>query len=136
MEADLWTTLSNKMGHRWHASRVESHSTSPGIPDVDYCMEGFKSNLELKHTHKKKRPKIRNSQVRWHHRRAEHGGHSLILTHFDLQYEDIYMFHLGKDARRLAVEDFPYWRGKAIWVFNDGSELDVTILSAILRNEL
>ncbi len=144
METDLWTTLNTLMGKRWHASRVESHATSPGIPDVDYCVtkldhrmlgaKGVEGHIELKHTHKLKRPKIRNSQVRWHHKRHESGGRSLILTHFDTEYEDLYMWHLGSQARRLATEDFPYWRGSALWVFEH--EMDRDVVAAILRNEL
>ena len=102
-ETDLWQELDKCMGKSWHASRVESHSTSAGIPDVDYCYRGD-GHVELKFGDKI--PNIRDSQVRWLSRRSKYGGKCYILTKVKLIFlkpEWCYLWHLGSKAAYLQA---------------------------------
>lgn len=58
-------------------SIVESHATSPGIPDVNYCVKGVEGWIELKQF-----PKIdiKTSQVRWFRERVKAGGFPLFVV--------------------------------------------------------
>lgn len=89
-EAKLWKELDDLMGNAWHASRVESHATSAGIPDVDYYYEGD-GHIELKFSKNTDIPNIRDSQVRWIKRRSEVGGKVYILT--KMRQKDIFDPH-------------------------------------------
>jgi len=72
-ESALWKHMKKNIGHLGHFSRVESHETSSGIPDVDYCIRGVEGHIELKFA-RGKIPKIRGTQVRWFRDRAKQGG--------------------------------------------------------------
>ena len=110
-EADLWTELKDCMGKSWHASRVESHSTSSGIPDVDYCYKGD-GHVELKFE-EKGIPNIRDSQIRWLTRRSRFGGKCFILSKIHITWHNhpwCYLLHLGSKAAELqANPTSEYW---------------------------
>jgi len=77
-EAALWRALDAGLGHRGHFSRVESHETSAGIPDVDYCLNGVESHIELKFG-RTVAPKIRPTSGKYWmlHKGATIGTHKL-----------------------------------------------------------
>jgi hypothetical protein len=109
-EANLWDDLSEVMDETdWHASRVESHATSAGIPDVDYCYHGD-GHVELKFGTVLKMPRIRDTQVRWMVKRAAAGGKVLILTNIVTDEGHIYLWHPGKFALQLyGNPGYAYW---------------------------
>lgn len=64
---------------RGHWVRVESGSMGPGTPDVNVCMGGVESWLELKKTDAWK-VRIRGAQVGWCETRSRHGGRVFVAT--------------------------------------------------------
>lgn len=86
---DFWLILVNEARFRkWvvssikkvggHASSVESHATSPGIPDVDFCIDGISGHIELKVCSSRG---LRQSQVLWFRQRLKAGGKPWILIY-------------------------------------------------------
>jgi hypothetical protein len=62
-----------------HRSAIESHISSPGIPDLNIFLEGVDVWVELKASHISK-VKMRASQKAWHVKRARHGGKSWVIV--------------------------------------------------------
>jgi len=62
-------------------SRVESKNTSPGIPDLDYCLQGNEGKIELKYCTTKRGADIKPSQVRWMRQRVKSGGKPIYLCY-------------------------------------------------------
>lgn len=60
-----------------HASSVESHAMSPGIPDIDFCIDGVSGHIELKVCSSRG---LRQSQVLWFRKRLKAGGSPWILV--------------------------------------------------------
>lgn len=100
-EQKFWEEFSGNLGHKGHFSRVESHATSAGIPDIDFCMSDVESHIELKFGNEKKAPSIRPSQVKWFDRRVKAGGHPIILAKIELDDGTRYCFYAGSKAREL-----------------------------------
>lgn len=63
----------------WHVSSIESHMSSPGIPDLNVFVEGIDVWVELKVCHAG-RIKMRPPQKIWHAKRAKTGGKSWVLV--------------------------------------------------------
>lgn len=69
---------------KWHLSWIESHETSPGIPDIEYCVKtphqigGVVGNIELKALGDNM--EVRPSQLKWFRERMAAGGNPLILV--------------------------------------------------------
>lgn len=65
-----------------HYSQIESHATSIGFPDIDYCVDGVNGHIELKFgdATKNKKPHMRPSQIMWFRNRIQAGGHPLIFA--------------------------------------------------------
>lgn len=83
-ESRLWDDLRGACkGTGIHFSRVESHSTSPGIPDLSYCVNSVEGFMELKSWDPKKGFRLRQSQVAWTRARDRAGGRVFLL--FDKQ---------------------------------------------------
>lgn len=83
-ESKLWDDLRDACkGTGIHFSRVESHATSPGIPDLSYCTMGHEGFMELKSWDPKKGFTLRRSQVAWTRARDRAGGRVFLL--FDKQ---------------------------------------------------
>lgn len=71
-EASFWKYLQKLLPKEGHYSRIESHDTSDGFPDVHYTLKGVSGTIELKDA---KRPGakhpfkgesgLRASQIRW-----------------------------------------------------------------------
>jgi len=87
-EAVLWGWLRDRLPSG-HYSRVESE-TSPGIPDVNFCVRGVEGWVELKSTAKTsghpfrrrgdKGKGLRAAQIRWITGRVKEGGRVWILA--------------------------------------------------------
>lgn len=87
-ESKLWDDLRDACrGTYIHFSRVESHATSPGIPDLSFCVAGCEGFIELKSWDPKKGFTLRRSQVAWTRARDRAGGRVFLL--FDKQ-EDLF----------------------------------------------
>ena len=129
-EGDLWKDMHKNVNHLGHFSRVESHETSAGIPDVDYCINGTEGHVELKFG-RDRAPKIRATQVKWFRNRVRAGGKPWLFTEIRTAKRSIYMLHEGKHVGHLArMKDLGVWRStaKVIW---DGS-MDWRLLISIL----
>ncbi len=117
-ESDLWKHIKNNIGHRGHFSRVESHETSSGIPDVDYCIDGVEGHMELKFA-VNAAPKIRGTQVQWFRKRGKAKGNPWMFSHLVLHNKDYYLLHRTSAMIDLAKQkDVSKWIGSAacIWV--------------------
>ena len=131
-ETILWNELNSEMqlSARWHATRVESHALSSGIPDVDYCFSGD-GHIELKWGFvNKKMPEIRDSQIRWITKRTLVGGKVFILTKLEHSEGPQYLVHKGDFVSQLRIgRDYEYWFNNRI---NDNYwKLDRTELGKI-----
>ena len=79
-----------------HVSWVESHDTSIGIPDLNYCSGRVEGWLELKAG-----PdiEVRASQVRWMKDRIKAGGHPLFL----IEWGNMFLIIPGSAASDLRL---------------------------------
>lgn len=123
-ESDLWLQLKDRIGLHGHFCRVESHEVSNGIPDVDYCLRGTESHIELKFHNQLKLPKdfIRPSQVRWFRKRIKAGGRPWLLALFLVGGTRYYMLFddLEEICRLPTIWDWEIhakriWREKMNW---------------------
>lgn len=122
-EQHMWEEIRDNIGHLGHFCRVESGLTSPGIPDIEYCIEGVRNNLELKHADKKARPKVRPTQVRWFRKRNRAGGRPWLFLRDDRGVTPMYYLFDCKTVPKLArlhVDEwlplaFRTWAGKMDW---------------------
>lgn len=71
-EASFWKYLSKLLPKEGHYTRIESHDTAPGFPDVDYTLNGNRGKIELKDAKRpgakypfKGQSGLRSSQFRW-----------------------------------------------------------------------
>ena len=98
-EASFWKYLVKCLPKEGHYSRIESHDTSSGFPDIHYTLSGNSGTIELKDA---KRPgskypfsgpsALRKSQLRWIE--AEIAANGVILL--ALQCGDrVYMLRAG-----------------------------------------
>ena len=140
-EADLWRWFRDELTSTYAGidiQRVESGSTSEGIPDVNYCLRGVEGWLELKvGTITKRDPHLvtlglRPAQAFWLARRARAGGRASILAAIPPteplltgRWGHLFLFSgltaprlremdgsLGLDEiRRMAAADLPKQRG-------------------------
>jgi hypothetical protein len=140
-EANLWQELKTTMEFcphpGWHASRVESHALSAGIPDVDYCYLGD-GHIELKYGHvHMMMPEIRDTQIRWMLSRSSVGGKVYILTKLQ-QHTDPrsfeYLWHRGAMAMELYKDrSYDFWFNSRM---NDNYwELNLDEILTILKGE-
>lgn len=64
-----------------HVSMVESPETSPGIPDLNWCINGKEGWTELKVSIYGENPHIRPTQKAWIRRRVKVGGFVNLLCY-------------------------------------------------------
>ena len=121
-EAALWKDMRRNIGHLGHFSRVESHESSAGIPDVDFCIAGVEGHVELKFGTDTKAPKIRPTQAKWFRDRVKEEGKPWMFTLIGVKCRSVYMLHEGSWVPHLAENpyDFDLWLGSACRVW-DGS---------------
>lgn len=105
-ESDLWryvrTTVKPVIGGHW--SRIESHATSLGVPDVNVCHQSQDVWIELKQGDD---AEIRPSQYRWIKDRLNEGAKNIWILHHQ---EDL-GFMLIQGCMIDVIKDRP----KAVW---------------------
>jgi hypothetical protein len=82
-EKRLWEYLFGNVGHLGHFSRVETHESSAGYPDVSYTIDGFNGHIELKFSKGKRPPTLKPSQSAWFRMRVKHGGRPLVFFGYE-----------------------------------------------------
>lgn len=82
-EARFWRWLRRRLLQQVpgvHLTRVEN-SAEPGMPDVNYCLEGYESTLELKYTSRfPLKHKVSTSQRIWLRRRSRAGASVRVVV--------------------------------------------------------
>lgn len=96
-ENGLRVKVKEALKDKAHLSWVESHSTSPGVPDLNYCIDGVEGWLELKSGSFD----VKASQVRWFEDRVAKGGWPLFL----IEMGGIFMLVPGSKACRLKISN-------------------------------
>jgi len=80
-ESALWDYLQGVLPLGGHYSRIESNDTSPGIPDVHYCINGIAGFIELKIGDAPFGDRgLRKSQRDWFEMQVAQGGRVWILA--------------------------------------------------------
>ncbi len=124
-EENLQRALIKAFKRRGHFSEVESHETSAGIPDIDYCMNGIESHIELKFGNAIA-PRIRPSQVKWFRDRVRAGGHPWLFTCIMGTSGKYWMLHKGaaigthllhleRDLKKWQLCSIAMWEGRMDW---------------------
>jgi hypothetical protein len=89
-----------------HAVNMEPGLTNPGIPDINWCLEGIIGDLELKFGCGKRNraPHIRPSQLVWFRERIKAGGYPMLAYYIEEpKYADeVYIFQ-GRYIEQLAM---------------------------------
>lgn len=132
-EDKFWREINKQMVKRWHACRVESHASSPGIPDVSYCISitGCEGHIELKYGSHNSMPNIRHSQIKWLWDRSQAGGRCFILSKIIWKGKPYYTIHKGDMASRLNLNsNIEYWVEHSL--FHSPTEIDYGNLLFIL----
>lgn len=113
-EKKLWGTLKDGLDHLGHLDRIESHATSQGRPDVNYCFNGVQGDVELKiYDRKRGGFVLRATQNAWMCNRVRHGGTPWILARYDDQFgKPEFLLIPGAKSREL-IHDRSYETWKA-----------------------
>jgi hypothetical protein len=135
-EKVLWNTIKDAIGHIGHFDRIESHATSQGRPDVNYCIDGLEGDIELKVFDKKKGGFVlRANQNAWFCKRTKAGAvRAFILArHADDFGNKTYLLIHGRASRTL-IHDRSYegWANQAMIVWKnvpDWMELKTALLA-------
>ena len=93
-ESRLCKYILNNVDHVGHWSQVESHATSAGIPDLDYCIGGVTNWLELKAGTGKYLPRLRPTQCAWFRNRIKAGGNPRLLYKLNNWFGIIHAKHV------------------------------------------
>lgn len=78
-----------------HVSSVESPASSPGIPDLDFCIDGTEGHIELKIAGN---GGLRSTQSMWFKQRLKAGGKPWILIY---SVEGVYL--IAGEHYRLVI---------------------------------
>ena len=109
MDGDLRKTFRQHLPRvDWQA--IETAMTGGGVPDVNYCVDGFEGWIENKRS-TGWAVKIRPEQIGWIERRLRHGGHILLAIRRQLP---------AGPRRGPAVDELWLFRGAAIRAIRDG----------------
>lgn len=112
-----------------HVVQIESHATSAGVPDTNYCLyNGVEGWIEIKFSTHKKKFKVRGTQKTWFRRRLRCGHKRL---YFFLRHEfgdggrEQLLIHVN--SKFLLEELFKnqnhnFWRTRAFQIW--GTEID------------
>jgi len=85
-ESNLWEWLRDVALPIGHYSRIESHDTAPGFPDVHYQIDWNSGTIELKYaqnpnaTYPFKRGGLRAAQKKWHKDATGEGANCWIIA--------------------------------------------------------
>lgn len=128
-EQILWKYVRKHIGSVGHFSRVESHATAAGFPDVDYCIEGQEGHLELKYSPSPTIPyKCRDTQLAWFRDRVTVGGNCYVLAVFDESPRRVYSAYRGSSVPALWKIRAPrLWLDHAVAVWIDHIEWEALI---------
>ena len=134
-EKRLWATLKEGMDHTGHFDRIESHATSQGRPDVNYCIDGREGDIELKVYDPKRGGFIlRSSQNAWFCNRVRSGSvRCFILARHDDNFgNQTYMLIFGSRSREL-IHDRSYegWLAQASLIWKQ--KINWSELKAVLK---
>lgn len=121
-ESSFWKYLCSLLPKEGHFTRIESHDTAAGFPDVHYTLNGNSGTIELKDA---KRPSakhpfkgesgLRRSQITWMTQQCDAGGHVFLalqcgdrvyLLKADLYFDELHRM-TEEDIARVAVMN---WR--------------------------
>ena len=133
-EKRLWDTLKDGLDHAGHLDRIESHATSQGRPDVNYCIEGCMGDIELKiYDRKKGGFVLRANQNAWMQNRTRHSGRCFILARHDGdQGQKTYLLIEGRKSRALIHErGYFVWAAQAKVIWTD--KINFSELKALLK---
>ena len=101
-EKALWKEMKKNIGHRGHFTRVESHATANGFPDVNFCIRK-EGTIELKFSGDETAPpEIRPSQVKWHQARLKYDGNCWVFAKLKINGKWWYFLVHGENIIRLA----------------------------------
>lgn len=137
-EADLWQFLRTEVFYGnadVHVSRIESHATSIGFPDLEYCYYGHCNTMEMKYSKDLESVTLRPSQYRWLTDRVNAGGRPLIFTCLRLNGDDtnIFLLHRGTQAKYLVAHNsWADWGNSAAKYWNP-KEFDATELLSYME---
>ncbi len=126
----MWKYLRPKLKAYGHFTRIESHETAVGTPDVDYCIKGYCNHLELKFTESEKRGfRLRPSQAGWFRRRVKAGGQPWLLAQSCIRDKRGYVLVPGTNvpalARSTKVTD---WLMAGIMVWEDKVDVEELVM--------
>lgn len=126
-EAKLWRTTREAVGHIGHWDRIESHATSQGRPDVNWCLDGVVADIELKIYEPKRGGFIlRANQNAWMQQRVKAKGNCWIFARFDSVDGPIYLLIPGNRSRALIHErSFEAWHKQAAWTWQGKVEWEI-----------
>lgn len=102
-----------------HAVNMEPGTTNPGIPDINWCLEGIEGHLELKFgCNGFPAPKIRGTQIVWFRERIKAGGYPMFAYYIEEpDYTDeVYVFqgryyeHLATAKKLDEIYEIPHLR--------------------------
>jgi len=102
-ETRLRKYVLDNIEHVGHWSKVESHDTSAGIPDLNHCISGAEGWLELKFGNEVKPPKLRPTQCAWFRRRTKMGidGAPQLLVCVELDGHKTFGLVRGRSVPKL-----------------------------------
>lgn len=120
-EDQLSTEFNKHLKPLGHIDDIESHASSPGIPDKGFCIRGIEGYVELKHTDDDNAPRIRPTQLSWFRRRVENGGRCYLLAKLKdvhVLFDGKHVADLGKlrkTSHWLLVPHVRKWHGSCNW---------------------
>ena len=87
-----------------HAVNVEPGTTNPGMPDINWCLEGIEGNLELKFGFEGgAAPTIRPNQIVWFRERIKAKGMPMFGYYVESkEYVDLVFIIRGEHYEALA----------------------------------
>lgn len=131
-EQKLWDHIKENIGHRGHFDRIESTFTVNGRPDVNFCIEGYEGDLELKvYDPKQGGFVLRSAQNIWFKRRIMVGGNCWLFARCDYIPGNKPRFLLikGCDVHRLAHDrTYDGWLAAAYKIWDGSVDWDDFVL--------
>jgi len=108
-ETKLRRDICLNMSAYGHFSKIESHATATGFPDIDFCITmGEHGQIECKHQTDKKNLEIKPSQYRWFKQRLKAGGNIWLLAEFDIKAGHFFVLVDGYHIEYLTA-DYESW---------------------------
>lgn len=131
-EKRLWDYLKDHVGGWGHFDRIESHATSLGRPDVNYCIDGVDGDIELKIYDPRRGGFIlRANQNAWFGKRLRANGRCFVIARYDYSGGKRFLLIEGKNAKHL-IHDRSYegWANQASLIWED--RIDWEVLKDVL----